>query len=282
METKDILNIIRKGNGKAGIISILENIQERYAYLPEKALRLIARETGYPLVDIYGVATFYKAFSLKPRGKHCISACLGTACHVRGAQTVVDEFKRQLDLAPGGTTPDNEITLETVNCLGACALGPIVVSDGHYFANVAPGDTKDIIRGTKDGVYGSNGNAKMYLFPIEAACPQCNRSLMDGEYHLAGYPSIRVNVLAGGMRGWVRLPSLYGNFTRIYEHEIPDNTLVKFLCPHCGSSLQGKAGCMECNAPMATIKVNGGGGVVSICTRTGCAGHMLELNGAAA
>ena len=92
-------------------------------------MRLVAREAGLSLTDIYGLATFYKAFSLKPRGKHCISACLGTACHVGGAERIVEKFKKQFDLEPSETTPDNEITFETVNCLGACTLGPIVVSD---------------------------------------------------------------------------------------------------------------------------------------------------------
>lgn len=281
MDTENIISIIRNGNGKAGLISILEDIQTKYTYLPEKALRLVAKETGYSLVDIYGVATFFKAFSLKPRGKHCVSACVGTACHVRGAQTVVEEFKRQLDLAPGETTPDNEITLETVNCLGACALGPIVVIDEHYLANVTPAKVKDIIHSASNEVHGYNGDSNEHVFPIKASCPQCNRSLMDNEYYLDGYPSIRANVLVGEKKGWVRFPSLYGNFAMAYEHEIPKDTIVSLLCPHCGSSLNGATGCMNCNSPMASMKVNGGDGVIKICTRTGCSGHMLELNGAA-
>ncbi len=130
-------------------------------------MRLIAQETGHSLTDIYGVATFYKAFSLKPKGKHSISACLGTACHVRGAQTVVEEFKRELNVASGETTPDNEITFETVNCLGACALGPIVVCDGHYFANVNKREIKEIIQITKEGIKGSDGGLTKYAFPLE-------------------------------------------------------------------------------------------------------------------
>ena len=136
MNPEPILRIIEnhtKGN-QTGLISILEDIQADYSYLPEEALRIVSEKTGRSLVDIYGVATFYKAFSLKPRGKHLISACLGTACHVRGGQAVASEFQRQLGIKPGETTSDNLITLETVNCLGACALGPIVVVDGHYFS----------------------------------------------------------------------------------------------------------------------------------------------------
>ncbi len=140
MNPEPILRIIENHTrgSQTGLISILEDIQADYSYLPEEALRIVSEKTGRSLVDIYGVATFYKAFSLKPRGKHLISACLGTACHVRGGRAVASEFQRQLGIKPGETTSDNLITLETVNCLGACALGPIVVVDGHYFPNVDP------------------------------------------------------------------------------------------------------------------------------------------------
>src|SRR5512136_872960 len=122
--------------GRGGLISILEDIQARYSYLPEEALRVVARKTGHSLVDIYGVATFFKSFSLKPRGRHLLSVCLGTACHVRGGPAIAEEFERRLGIPAGETTSDQEMTLETVNCLGACALGPIVVADGHYFSKV--------------------------------------------------------------------------------------------------------------------------------------------------
>jgi len=91
-----------------------------------------------PLIDVYGVATFYKSFSLKPRGKHLITACLGTACHVRGGPRIVDELQRKLKIKPGETTDDGEYTLETVNCLGCCAIGPIVVKDGIYHGQMNP------------------------------------------------------------------------------------------------------------------------------------------------
>jgi NADH-quinone oxidoreductase subunit E len=278
MKTENILNIIRNGHGKAGLISILAKIQAKYTYLPEDSLRLVAKEKGYSLVDIYGVATFYRAFSLKPRGKHCLSACIGTACHVRGAHTIVEEFERQLEISPGQTTPDKEITLETVNCLGACALGPIVVLDEHYFANVTPGKIQGIIHSARNGANGSNGGSNGHAFSIEASCPQCNQSLMDSENYLDGYPSIRIDATMGEKIGWARLPSLYGNFIRTYQHEISENTVVELICPHCCSSLQGTANCMECNAPMAAMKVNEGDGVINICTRIGCNGHMLDLN----
>jgi NADH-quinone oxidoreductase subunit E len=104
------------------------------------------------MVDIYGVARFYRSFSLKPRGKHLICACLGTACHVRGAPSVVEEFERQLNIKAGQTTADKEFTLETVNCLGACALGPIVVVDNHYFSNVDMAKVKHILEKVRVGL----------------------------------------------------------------------------------------------------------------------------------
>jgi len=144
-----VLAIANRHEGSHGaLIAMLEEIQELYGYLPEDALRLLARDTGRSLVDVYGVATFYRAFSLKPRGKHHICACVGTACHVRGAAQVVQEFERQLNIRAGETTEDGEFTLETVNCLGACALGPIVLVDGKYYSNVDPAGVKKIIKAT--------------------------------------------------------------------------------------------------------------------------------------
>ncbi|MFH1740760.1 MAG: NAD(P)H-dependent oxidoreductase subunit E [bacterium] len=139
--------IVEKHRGARGaVISVLEEIQVEYGYLPEFALRTVAKEMNLSLVDLYGVATFYRAFSLQPRGRHLISVCLGTACHVRGAPMVVEEFQRQLGISIGETTPDKEFTLETVNCLGACALGPIVALDGHYFPNVNTSKVKGILK----------------------------------------------------------------------------------------------------------------------------------------
>ncbi len=119
---------------KKALIPILQEIQEVYHYLPEPVLRLVSKNLGLPLIDVVGVATFYRAFSLKPRGNHVVTVCMGTACHVRGGPKVLEEFERQLQVKPGETTPDNQFTLETVNCLGCCAIGPVVVVDGNYHA----------------------------------------------------------------------------------------------------------------------------------------------------
>jgi NADH-quinone oxidoreductase subunit E len=122
----------RYGGKHDCVIAILQDVQSEYRYLPEHALRAVASQLGLPLIQICGVATFFKAFSLKPRGEHTVTVCLGTACHVRGAPAILDEVKRQLDIDPGDTTDDMRFTLETVNCVGACALGPILVVDDEY------------------------------------------------------------------------------------------------------------------------------------------------------
>ncbi len=116
----------------ASLIAVLEGIQARYRYLPFEALVLASERLGVPLSQAYSVATFYHAFSLKPKGKHCLHVCMGTACHVRGSPRVLDRLQTKLGVRAGGTTRDRLFTLETVNCLGACALGPIVVADGEY------------------------------------------------------------------------------------------------------------------------------------------------------
>jgi NADH-quinone oxidoreductase subunit E len=127
---RDIIN--RNNNEKSNLLAILTDIQNEYNWLPPQALKIVADELGIHLIDVYGVASFYHAFSLSPRGKHVVTVCQGTACHVRGAPFILDRIKGQLGVDPGCTTKDEQFTLETVNCLGACALAPIVVVDGDY------------------------------------------------------------------------------------------------------------------------------------------------------
>jgi len=142
-----VARMLAEHDGAHGaIMAVLADVQSEYGYLPEEALRAVADQTGRSLVDIYGVATFYRSFSLKPRGKHVISVCVGTACHVRGARMIVEELERRLGIKAGETTPDGECSLEAVNCLGACALGPIVVVDGRYFSNVDTAKVKGILK----------------------------------------------------------------------------------------------------------------------------------------
>jgi NADH:ubiquinone oxidoreductase subunit E len=122
----------REVAGQLSLISLLSEIQDRYHYLPRRSLVLLSETLDIPLSQIYSVATFYNAFSLKPRGTHLVRVCMGTACHVRGAPHIVNRLETKLHICAGETTRDRSVTLETVNCLGACALGPIAVVDGKY------------------------------------------------------------------------------------------------------------------------------------------------------
>lgn len=130
---KNVETILNKyGYKRSSIIQILQDIQREYNYLPEDALKYTSQALRMPSSTIYSIATFYAAFSLNPRGKHLCTVCLGTACHVRGAPNVLRRIEDRLGIKSGNTTEDNMFTLETVNCLGACALAPIVVIDGEY------------------------------------------------------------------------------------------------------------------------------------------------------
>lgn len=136
VKKEKIHSIIHKHKGlKKNLIAILLDIQAENAYLPAEALRHVAAELDIPLIDVVGLATFYRAFSLKPRGRHLVTVCLGTACHVRGGSKILSEFEKRLAVEPGETTPDNQFTLETVACLGCCAIGPVVVVDREYYGH---------------------------------------------------------------------------------------------------------------------------------------------------
>lgn len=279
MQTDEILGILDKHEGdRGGLISILEEIQAKHNYLPPEALKIVAEKTGRSLVDIYGVATFYKSFSLKPRGKHLCLVCMGTACHVRGAPRIEEECCRQLGVRAGGTTPDKEFTLETVNCLGACALGPVVVVDGHYFSNVKTTQVRPIIEKTRAGLDDAEVKADLRDFILTVSCSRCNHSLMDPGHLIDGSPAIRVTVFSEGKHGWLRLSALYGSFTVESEYGIRTDTVVDFFCPHCHAALKSAARCPLCRAPMVSMIVRAGG-IVQICSRRGCKGHMLDLYG---
>jgi len=260
--------------GRAEMIAILEEIQARFGYLPEEALRMVSRQTGCPLVDIYGIATFYRLFSLKPRGKHLICACLGTACHVRGAAGVVDELQKKLGIAAGETTSDGQFSLETANCLGACALGPIVVIDGRYFSKVRRRKVRTLLDSVEQGVLPTE--VQKALFPIQVNCPHCNLSLMDSQADLDNRPSIRVSVLANGRPGRLRLSSLFGSYRIASDWEIPRQSVTRFFCPHCHEELVNGALCPVCEAPLVPLIVQGGG-TIQFCSRRGCEKHLLDL-----
>lgn len=128
------------------LIEVLQDVQLKYGYLPEEAMRIVARELGVPPMEVYRVASFYKAFSLKPRGKNVLTLCTGTACHVRGANLLLSQAVGQLGIQPGDMTPDGLFTIEHVNCLGACALGPVVTENGSSHHHMSPGKLRRLIR----------------------------------------------------------------------------------------------------------------------------------------
>ncbi len=277
IQLDDVKELTEKHKGKlGGLIGILEEVQARYGYLPQSVLEKISEETGDSLVDIYGVATFYKSFSLTPRGKHLCSVCLGTACHVRGGPAIAEEFSKQLNIKPGETTEDNEFTLETVNCLGACALGPVVVVDGHYFSQVNVKKVKEIIETARKGFETSKVDLDEKSFAIDVSCSRCNHSLMAPEHLLDGYPSIWVTVSFANKHGWLRLSSVYGSYHTEQENEIGENQVTNFYCPHCHSELLGSVECPECGTSMVLMNVRGGG-IIQVCPRKGCKGHVLDL-----
>lgn len=145
IEPRALVEIIAQGETQTPLISVLEEIQATYHYLPREAMILVGEGLGLPLSQVYGVATFYNAFSLERRGRHSVCVCVGTACHVRGAQPVLARLEQTLHIKPGETTRDWDYSLETVHCLGACALGPIVVVDGRYAGQMHAGKVDDLL-----------------------------------------------------------------------------------------------------------------------------------------
>ncbi len=131
---------------KRQLIPILQEIQTQFNYLPPVALATVSQQLNIPMIDIMSVASFYNAFSLTPRGEHVVTVCQGTACHVRGAPQILDEFERKLDIPAGSTTDDMQFTLETVACLGCCAIGPVVVVDGDYYAQQTTGKVSSVLK----------------------------------------------------------------------------------------------------------------------------------------
>ena len=146
MELDVVDSVVDKYEQKPwALISILQDIQEEVGYLPPDALRRVAKQMDIPLTQIYGVATFYKSLSLTPQGKHIVTFCMGTACHVRGADRVLAEVKDLLKIEPGQTTADGEFTLKVANCLGACAIGPVMVLDGKYHGKISASKAKRLL-----------------------------------------------------------------------------------------------------------------------------------------
>ncbi len=134
---QSITAIVKEYGAKpSALIMILQDIQKHYRYLPKDAMEMVAKKMRLPLAQIYGVATFYRSFSLEPKGKNHICVCTGTACHVRQANVIVDKLERDLGIKSGQTSADQQFSLESVNCLGACALGPLVTANDVYWGNM--------------------------------------------------------------------------------------------------------------------------------------------------
>lgn len=145
-QNEKIDQIIEKfKNEKGTIIGLMQDIHGEYRYLPEEVLLRVSAELDIPMAKLYTLATFYKSFRLEPVGKHHVRVCIGTACHVNGATKIVETLERELGVKSGQTTEDNQFTLETVNCLGACALGPLMLVDGEYHGKIDQGKLKKLL-----------------------------------------------------------------------------------------------------------------------------------------
>jgi NADH-quinone oxidoreductase subunit E len=138
--------LARYQHDKSALIDILQDTQSAIGYLPREALEEIHAGLDVPLSRVYSVATFFKAFSLTPRGRHIINVCLGTACHVRGADKVLEQMEKELGIKKGGNTKDLRFTLETVNCVGACALGPMVIIGEDYHGEMTPDKVSEVLK----------------------------------------------------------------------------------------------------------------------------------------
>lgn len=130
---------------ESGLIAMLQDIQKKEGYLPQEALKIVASEVQVPLSRLYQLATFYKSFSLIPRGRHTISVCTGTACHVRGAEKLMDKLERDLGIKEGGTTEDDRFSLEGVRCVGCCGLAPVIVIDENFHGKLSQKDIDKVL-----------------------------------------------------------------------------------------------------------------------------------------
>lgn len=141
----------RYGRSPDFLIPMLQDLQAGLGYLPKEALWQLAELVGVPRSQCYAVATFYASFSLRPRGKHTITLCLGTVCYLKGGRELAEQIQRELAVEPGGTTEDGLFTYEPVNCLGACALAPVLVVDGQYYEQVKPRQLESILEKYRSG-----------------------------------------------------------------------------------------------------------------------------------
>jgi len=142
------------------LIEVLQDIQKNYGYISKEAMQVVSQGLGVPLIEVYRVASFYKAFRLKPSGKNVLTMCMGTACHVRGARLILDQAAGQLGVKPREVTPDGLFSVEHVNCLGACALGPIVAENGSYHHHMTPAKLRKLIETLRNQKTEDNQNVQ--------------------------------------------------------------------------------------------------------------------------
>jgi NADH-quinone oxidoreductase subunit E len=143
---KEILKVLKPyPKEKRYSLAILQDLQRKFGYISREALEMVSAYLSVKLSSLYSMATFYKSLSLEPKGRHIIRICDGTACHIRGGSVLLDSLRRLLSVNPGETTRDGLFTVETVNCLGACALAPVVVVDGKYYPKVLPDELEVIL-----------------------------------------------------------------------------------------------------------------------------------------
>lgn len=146
IDLKESYEILKKYSPeKRFTLAILQDVQKQYGFVPRETMNLIAEYLNQPVSEIYSMATFYKALSLKAKGKHIIKVCNGTACHIRGSNALMDEVAEVLDIIPGETTADGLFSIEIVNCLGACALAPVMVIDDKYYGGMTKEKVKSVI-----------------------------------------------------------------------------------------------------------------------------------------
>lgn len=142
-------------------LAILQDIQREFDYVPKSALEQVSAHLSIPLSQLYGMATFYKALSLTPKGKYVIKVCDGTACHIRSSNLVLNQVQELLHLKTGEVSADGFFSLETVNCVGACALAPVMVIQGEYYGKVSPSDIERILQEYRDGLHDSQSLSKV-------------------------------------------------------------------------------------------------------------------------
>jgi NADH-quinone oxidoreductase subunit E len=160
-ETADVVEIVERYSGDRGmLIPMMQDIQTECGYLPQAELRDLSRRLSVPLAQLYSVATFYASFRLMPKGEHTVSLCMGTVCFLKGAEKISDAIRKEFELVPGGTSPDGKFTFSPVNCVGACALAPVMVVDGEYHGGLTADSAVELLHKTAAGGNGGAGGGE--------------------------------------------------------------------------------------------------------------------------